>query len=67
MRLPLPIISTLARMSSVEVLKGVSMLAHGRNYRVELISTPLPIETGGSLRASLGSFGSSDTTLEFGR
>lgn len=60
---------TLARMSSVEVLKGVSMLAHGPQTTggaLNLISTPLPTDTGGSLRASLGSFGSSDTTLRYG-
>lgn len=60
---------TLARMSSVEVLKGVSMLTHGPQSTggaLNLISTPLPTETGGSLRASLGSFGSSDTTVSYG-
>ena len=60
---------TLARMSSVEVLKGVSMLSHGPQSTggaLNLISTPLPTETGGSLRASLGSFGSSDTTVSYG-
>lgn len=60
---------TLARMSSVEVLKGVSMLTHGPQSTggaLNLISTPLPTETGGSLRASLASFGSSDTTVSYG-
>lgn len=60
---------TLARMSSIEVLKGVSMLTHGPQSTggaLNLISTPLPTETGGSLRASLGSFGSSDTTVSYG-
>ena len=60
---------TLARMSSVEVLKGVSMLAHGPQSTggaLNLISTPLPTETGGNLRASLGSFGSADTTVSYG-
>jgi Fe(3+) dicitrate transport protein len=54
---------TMARMSGVEVRKGTAGIRHGpytTGGALNLMSTPIPYETGGEVRAYTGSFSTMD-------
>lgn len=60
---------TAARMRGIEVLKGPETLRHGPftvGGTINLLSTPIPAETGGALKTEVGSFGTNIIHAHYG-
>ncbi|WP_040482210.1 TonB-dependent receptor family protein [Luminiphilus syltensis] len=60
---------TTARMHSIEVLKGASLLRHGPQTTggvVNMVSTPIPEQAGGRLRLSYGQDNQGDLLANYG-
>ena len=60
---------TIARMDAVEVLKGSSQVQYGPSTTggaINMISTQIPAEFGGKVRASYGSFNSNQLHAKIG-